>query len=259
MKTIAICNNKGGVGKTAVSMSFAEGLYERGYRTLIIDLDSQMNATKQAGFYDVDGIVTIYDLLTGTDYTAIDAVKKYRHGNILPGDTLVRSAEADMAHLIDPLTMLDNALDSVRENYDFCIIDCPPTLGTVTLNALVAANEVVVVVTPDEPSIAGYGEVSALVDQIKSNKRLNPSIKIAGIVLNEYDSRHELARAADDSLPELAEQTNTRLFQTRIRNRMSIRKAQSAHVSLYDFDPKSEAVDDFHALVEEYLISEGEN
>ena len=105
MKTIAICNHKGGVGKTALSMAIAEGLHRKGKRTLLVDLDQQMNATQQAKI-DTTDEVTVYDLLTSFDYTAKDGIKHFDGGDIIPGDVLVSNAESDMAKLDTRLTML---------------------------------------------------------------------------------------------------------------------------------------------------------
>lgn len=108
MKTIAICNHKGGVGKTALSMAIAEGLHRKGKRTLLVDLDQQMNATQQAKI-DTTDEVTVYDLLTSFDYTAKDGIKHFDGGDIIPGDVLVSNAESDMAKLDTRLTMLADA------------------------------------------------------------------------------------------------------------------------------------------------------
>ena len=154
MKTIAICNHKGGVGKTAASMALAEGLNAKGYRTLLVDLDQQTNATRQAGA-KIEDAVTVYDLLTSFEYTAADGIQHYEHGDIIPGDTLVADAEVEMSKLDTPLTMLADALEGVEGNYDYCVIDCPPSLGIVTRNAIVAADDVIVVVVPDTASVYG--------------------------------------------------------------------------------------------------------
>ena len=116
MKTIAICNHKGGVGKTALSMAIAEGLHRKGKRTLLVDLDQQMNATQQAKI-DTTDEVTVYDLLTSFDYTAKDGIKHFDGGDIIPGDVLVSNAESDMAKLDTRLTMLSVVLEESSKRY----------------------------------------------------------------------------------------------------------------------------------------------
>lgn len=216
MKTIAICNHKGGVGKTAASMALAEGLNAKGYRTLLVDLDQQTNATRQAGA-KIEDAVTVYDLLTSFEYTAADGIQHYEHGDIIPGDTLVADAEVEMSKLDTPLTMLADALEGVEGNYDYCVIDCPPSLGIVTRNAIVAADDVIVVVVPDTASVDGFGKVYQACEAIRKNKRLNPNVTIAGILINTYDARGRLERSLDEQLPEVAENADTKVFETRIR------------------------------------------
>ncbi len=255
MKTIAICNHKGGVGKTAASMALAEGLNAKGYRTLLVDLDQQTNATRQAGA-KIEDAVTVYDLLTSFEYTAADGIQHYEHGDIIPGDTLVADAEVEMSKLDTPLTMLADALEGVEGNYDYCVIDCPPQLGIVTRNAIVAADDVIVVVVPDTASVDGFGKVYQACEAIRKNKRLNPNVTIAGILINTYDARGRLERSLDEQLPEVAENADTKVFETRIRKCVSVRQAQSAHISLWDYDPECTAAEDFKAFIDEYLNQE---
>lgn len=255
MKVITFCNHKGGVGKTAASMAFAEGLNARGYRTLLVDLDQQTNATRQAGAKTKDE-VTVYDLLTSFEYSAKDGVQHYDRGDIIPGDVLVSDAEVEMSQLDTPLTMLADALESVEDDYDYVVIDCPPSLGIVTRNAIVAADEVVVVVVPDTASVDGFGKVFQVTEKIRKNKRLNPNLELAGILINTYDSRGVLDRKLDNQLPSVAEKANTKVFDTRIRKCVSVRQAQSAHISIWDYDPDGAAGEDFGAFIDEYLSQE---
>lgn len=255
MKTIAFVNHKGGVGKTAISMAFAEALNLRGYKTLLVDLDQQMNATMTAGV-KTDDVVTVYDLLTSFEYTAKDGIQNYKHGDILSGDILVADAENEMSKLDTPLTMLADALESVENAYDYVIIDCPPSIGLVTKNAIVAADELIVVVLPDTPSVDGFGKVATIARSIKSNKRLNPTLSIAGVVINTYDAHGTLDKQLDKTLPVLANEIGTKVFNTRIRRCVSVRKAQSSHQSLFDFDPNCTSAQDLQNFVNEYLNTE---
>ena len=255
MKTIAFVNHKGGVGKTAISMAFAEVLNLRGYKTLIIDLDQQMNATMTAGV-KTDNVVSVYDLLTSFDYKASDGIQSYKHGDIISGDILVADAENEMSKLDTPLTMLADALEGLEDKYDYVIIDCPPSIGLVTKNAIVAADELIVVVLPDTPSVDGFGKVAGVAKGIKSNKRLNPTLSIAGVVVNTYDPHGTLDKQLYKTLPIFAREAGTKVFNTRIRRCVSVRKAQSSHKSLFDFDPDCTSAKDLKDFVSEYLDME---
>lgn len=253
MKTVAVCNHKGGVGKTAISMAFAESLSKKGYKTLMVDLDQQLNATMIANVDVSEDDVTVYDLLTSFDYSAKDAVKHYEYGDVVPGDILVADAEIEISRLDTPLTMLADALEEVEGDYDFCIVDCPPSLGLVTRNAIVAADEIIVVVLPDAASVDGFAKVASMVESVSSNKRLNPDVKIAGVLINTYDDRGCLERDLIKTLPALAKKANTKVFDSKIRKCISVRQAQSSKVSLYDYAPKCTSALDIDAFTSEYL------
>lgn len=256
MKTIAICNHKGGVGKTAISMAFAEGLHNKGKRTLLIDLDQQMNATQQAGIEVVPEVtLTVYDLLTSLKFKALDAVKSYEYGDIIPGDVFVTNAESDMTKLDTKLTMLADALEGI-DDYDYVIIDCPPQLGLVTRNALVAADEVIVPVTPNASALKGFTNIFECVAGIKKNRRLNPNLRIGGILINMYDARTALSKEVMSTLPPVAEEADTKVFKTVISKCEAVNRAQSEKVSIYEYDPKSKAVEDFNKFIDEYLEGE---
>lgn len=261
MKTIAICNHKGGVGKTALSMALAEGLHNRGYRTLLVDLDQQMNATQQAGISDTAGMLTVYDLLTTDEYKLIDddAIKHYEYGDIVPGDRAITDAEPKINELDTKLNMLDDALDCVRQQYDFIIIDCPPQLGLVTRNAMVAADELIVPMTPSGFAADGFTKIFESVMKVRSSKHLNPNLEIAGILINMYDARTALSKEAVTDLLPTATAAGTKVFHTVIRRCEAVNRAQSAKQSIYEYDPKSNAVDDFNSFIDEYLNEEGEN
>lgn len=147
-------------------------------------------------------------------------------------------------------------IQGFNRNYDYCVIDCPPSLGIVTRNAIVAADDVIVVVVPDTASVDGFGKVYQACEAIRKNKRLNPNVIISGILINTYDARGRLERSLDEQLPEVAENADTKVFETRIRKCVSVRQAQSAHISLWDYDPECTAAEDFKAFIDEYLNQE---
>ena len=236
-------------------MAIAEGLHRKGKRTLLVDLDQQMNATQQAKI-DTTDEVTVYDLLTSFDYTAKDGIKHFDGGDIIPGDVLVSNAESDMAKLDTRLTMLADAMEGIDDDYDYAIIDCPPSLGLVTRNAMVAADELIVPVIPNRSSLKGFTNIQKCVNSVRRNKRLNPNLRIAGIVVNMFDGRTSLSRGVVNELPSIARAANTKMFHTIIRKCEAVNKAQSANVSIFDYDPNCNAVADFTDFVNEYLEGE---
>lgn len=257
MRTVAFVNHKGGVGKTACSLAFAEGLARKGHKVILADLDQQMNATQCAGYRDTDGMATVYDLLVGAA-TAAQAVREAPFGAIIPGDVLLAEAEAELSRLDTPLLMLKDALESIEhDGYDYCIIDCPPSLGYVTRNAMVAADDLVVVVQPDEASITGFGRIWEAFEKTRANRHLNPGLTIAGVLLNGYDYNRRLSKRADAELPGFAAEFGTRLFNTRIRSCEALRQAQAQGQSVYDYAPECHAATDFGAFVDEYVQHEG--
>ena len=255
MRTIAVVNHKGGVGKTAVSMSLAERLHSMGYKTLLIDLDQQLNAT-HAAEVKTSGVVTVYDLLVSPDWDVRDGIQQYQHGDIIAGDILVCNAESEMTRLDTPLTMLTDALEEIEDEYDFCIIDCPPSLGYVTRNAMVAADTLIIVVMPDGASIDGFGKCVEVMSKIRENKHLNPGLEISGVLINGYDPRGILDREVDQALVNLAEHAGTRVFDTRIRKCVKVRQAQSKHIALHDFDADCTSAIDFTNFTNEFLAHE---
>ena len=253
MRTIAICNHKGGVGKTTVAMALTECLSKKGYRTLLVDLDQQRNATTISGAKVGDDEVTVYDLLTSFDYSAKDAATSYEYGDLIPGDILVADAEIEISRLDTPLTMLADALEPVEDAYDFAVIDCPPSLGLVTRNAIVAADDVLVVVLPDSASVDGFAKVASMVSSVASNKRLNPDVRLAGVLVNTYDERGLLERELDHELPGLAKSVDTKVFDSKIRKCISVRQAQAQRKSLFDYAPKCTSASDISKFADEYL------
>ncbi len=257
MRTVAFVNHKGGVGKTACSLSFAEGLARKGFKVVLADLDQQMNATQCAGYRDTEGKNTVYDMLMG-EKTAAETIQDAPFGAILPGDVLVADAEAELSRLDTPLMMLKDSLESIESyGYDYCIIDCPPSLGYVTRNAMVAADDLVVVVQPDEASVTGFARIWEACERTRSNRHLNPSLNLSGILLNGFDWNRRLSKRMACELPGFAAEFGTRLFNTKIRSCEALRQAQASSKSVFEYAPACNAAVDFSEFVEEYLESEG--
>lgn len=253
MRTISFVNQKGGVGKTTASVATVERLRELGYRTLLVDLDEQTNASQLAGAAAREGAVTTLDLLVSDEVSARSAVVESAAGDVIPADPRLSSADVAIASNDSPLTMLADSLAELDGEYDVCVIDCPPSLGVITRNAFVASDEAIIVVNPDKPSVAGAATIYSTVRRIAKNRRLNPGLRIAGFLVNEYVPGRKLSASLDETLPEIAEKLGTRVFETRIRSCEAVRQAQAQGRSVFEFAPASNAARDLAAFVDELM------
>lgn len=252
MKTIAIINRKGGVGKTTTALCFAEGLQKENKNVLLIDLDQQHNSTKQYAA-QIEGKTTVYDLLTDKAADIKDALQHTESGDIIAGDDLVNRAEAEMAGLTGRDFMLADAIAQIDNNYDYIIIDCAPTLGIVATNALIAADEVIVPMLCDGYCVESFDGLLDAIKLIKASPRLNPNIKIVGMLITMYHSNQRLVRAFDLDLPKYANTCGTKVFETKIRSCCKVREAQQKGVSLFDYAPTCTTAKDYETFVSEYL------
>lgn len=167
----------------------------------------------------------------------------------IPGMVLIDLVLHSLVHFETRVLVID-------DDYDYAIIDCPPSLGLVTRNAMVAADELIVPVIPNRSSLKGFTNIQKCVNSVRRNKRLNPNLRIAGIVVNMFDGRTSLSRGVVNELPSIARAANTKMFHTIIRKCEAVNKAQSANVSIFDYDPNCNAVADFTDFVNEYLEGE---
>ena len=249
MKTIAIMNRKGGTGKTTTALCLADELRARGLRCLLVDMDQQHNATGMYGA-EIEGVTTAYDVLTDPSADMAEAVQRTAVGEIIAGDDLMNNIESDMASAVAREARLVDALARVDAGIDYCVIDCPPALGVVALNALVAARWVVVPVGADEYSLDGLRGLLELVDLVKSTPRLNPAVELAGALFTQIDPRQRIARR---KLDELRGMEGMRVFETVVRRCVRVKESQEARKPLRELDPGCTAAKDYAAWTDELL------
>ena len=247
MEVVAIVNRKGGVGKTASVLGLGHGLIKKGYKVLFLDLDSQTNLTHSIGA-SADGLTT-QDLLTGGADPA-QAIQRTEQGDIIPGSEDLAGADISITGKGKEYR-LQKALKGIAGKYDYIIIDTPAALGTLTVNALTAANSVVIPVQAEIYSLQGIGQLNEAIDAVK--KYCNPSLQIRGILLTRFASRSILARDMRDNLEDTAKQLHTRLYKTPIRECIAIREAAALQESIFTYAPKSNAAKDYNAFVDEFL------
>lgn len=247
MKTIAVVNRRGGVGKTATAHAIGAGLSLRGYKTLFIDLDSQCNLT-----YDVGGKparLTSMEVLTGTA-TAEDAIQEVQSGDLIPASPSLAGADT-IINGTGKEYRLAEAIAPLSKHYDFCIIDTPPALGVLTINALTACTSAVIPAQAEVHSLQGIGLLAEAIQAVK--KYTNPDIKIEGILITRFKGRAILSRDMRANIEETAKELGTKVFSTPIRECLALQEAQAVQQDIYTYAPRSNATADYTALVEELL------
>lgn len=246
-KIVSIINQKGGVGKSTTAESLAAGLSLRGYKTLAVDLDAQGNLTYTFGADNTGA--TVLEVLTG-DATAAEAIKHTQSCDVLPANKALAGADAYIKETGKEYR-LKEALENVADQYDYIIIDTPPALGILTVNALTACQSVIIPSQADIYSIQGIEQLSETMKPVK--KYCNPGLEIEGILLTRYSARSVLSREVADMLEELAAKLGTKLFKTKIRENISIKEAQICQKSIMEYAPKSNASRDYNEWIEEVL------
>ena len=248
MKVITIANQKGGVGKTTTANVLIAGLTERGFKVLGIDLDPQTNLTASMG---ADTKRTALGVLTG-ECEAKDAIAETATGDLIPSSS--RLANADM--LLDETGKeykLKEAIESVKGSYDYIIIDTPPSLNILTINALTACDYAIVPAQADLYSLQGISELAKTIDAVR--KYTNPNIKVAGILLTMFNGRTRIAKEVSEILEQLASRLSTTVFKTRIRASVKATEIQFKQGGLFKYAPRATVTEDYRSWIDELLSS----
>jgi chromosome partitioning protein len=262
MRRIAILNQKGGVGKTTTAVNLAAALARSGQRVCILDLDPQAHATTHLGIEPDGKAPSVYDVLVNNRPLA--EVRRRVCDNLwmAGSDINLAAAEVELAGVVGREVILRDLLLQDEGEFDFVIMDCAPSLGVLTLNALSAANEVFIPLQPHFLALHGMGklfETTALVA-----KRINPSLKVTGIVLSLYESSTKLAQEVVQDLQDFLDKSRggnapwakARIFVTRIRRNIKLAECPSFGQSIFDYAPHCNGAEDYAALAREVL---GEN
>ncbi len=250
IRTIAIVNQKGGVGKTTTAANLAAGLSQLGKKVLTIDIDAQANLSAHLGFSaDENGETkTMYDVLRyGADINEV--VVQVEDGLALaPASLLLSAADLELGGVIGRELLLKKALAPVLENYDYTIIDCPPSLGLLSLNGLVAATRVIVPVQSEFLALHGVRQLLDTIDQVRA--AYNPALRIGGVLLCLHDSRRRLSKSVADTVREYFGQL---VFETVIRTNVALAEAPAKGCSIFRYDARSTGAEDYRKLAQEVV------
>ena len=242
---IAIVNRRGGVGKTATAHAVGSGLARMGYKVLFVDLDSQYNLTFDIGAKPAPP--TSMEVLTGTA-TAEEAIQHLAGGDIIPASPSLAVADTAIEGT-GKEHRLKEALEPVASQYDYIIIDTPPALGVLTVNALTASNSAIIPAQAEVHSLQGIGLLYEAIQAVK--KYTNPALKVKGILITRYRGRAILSKDMKANLAATARQLDTKVFSTPIRECIAIAEAQASQRDIYSYAPRSNATADYIALIEE--------
>lgn len=259
MKTIAVINQKGGTGKTTTAHAIGAGLALKGYKVLFVDLDAQQNLTYTMGGSPKGKAIA--DLLqqsiepeAGQELSTLDAIQHTRQGDIITSSPSLAAADTILTEVTDREYKLKEILAPVKRKYNYCIIDTPPTLGTLTINALTAAQETIAPAQAEIYSLIAIGQLYSTIATVK--KYTNPGLIFKGILLTRYNGRAVISRDTADRIAAAAAQYGTKLFNTRIRECTAIKEAELTQQSIFEYAPRSNAAADYKALVNEILEQE---
>ncbi len=246
---IALTNQKGGVGKTTTSSALAAGLatfYHK--KVLAVDLDPQGSLGFSLGL-DIEDCRTIYDVLTG-QVSIREAIQTTDYCDILTSNILLSSAELEFT-THDRKLLLKNALAEVAGEYDYVVIDTPPALNVLTVNAYAASDYLIIPMAPEILSLLGVTQLKETIDSVRES--LNPGLNVLGIILTKFNKRTLLAREVKEMAENVATQMDSCVFATQVRASVSVAEAPAHGISIYEHSPRSKPSEDYKAFVGEVV------
>jgi chromosome partitioning protein len=256
---LGVVNQKGGVGKTTTAVNLGAALARKDKKVLLIDFDAQSNLTTHLGLgvkEELEGnsaepvidFPTIYDVLKGTKLITDVIINRSNSLDVVPASLLLSAADLELGGVVGRELILRRSIQPIKDKYDVVIIDCPPALGLLSLNALAAVEKVIVPVQSEYLALHGVRQLLDTIDQVKSI--YNPSLIVGGVLICLHDSRKRLARAVADTIRGYF---GDLVFTTVIRENVSLAEAPASGQTIFEYSDKSSGADDYAALAEEVL------
>ena len=248
-RVIAIANQKGGVGKTTTSINLSACLAEKGKKVLVIDTDPQGNTTSGLGIDKNDLDNTVYELILG-ECSIYDCIVKDAIPNVsvLPSNVNLAAAEIELIGVDKKEFILKNEVDFVKDDYDFIIIDCPPSLNLLTINAMTTADSVLVPIQCEFYALEGLSQLIHTVNLIK--ERLNPDLEMEGVVFTMYDSRTNLSMQVVENVKANLQEN---ICETVIPRNIRLAEAPSYGMPITEYDPRSKGAKSYDKFTKEFL------
>ena len=252
-RILAVVNQKGGTAKTTTSVNLAAYIALSGRRVLLLDIDPQGSASSGTGIVKASVSKCMYDILIND--VSIDEVKQKTSVNgleIVPATVKLSGSEIELVNMMSREHRLKAAIDKVKNVYDYFIIDCPPSLGLLTLNALAASDSIIVPIQCEFYALEGLSQLTRTIQLVQ--KHLNPRLSLGGIVLTMYDSRTNLSQQVAD---EVKKHFKDKVFDTVIPRNVRLSEAPSYGMPISQYDGRSKAADAYRSLAEEVMRKEG--
>ena len=251
-RSIAIANQKGGVGKTTTTVNLAAGLVQAGKRVLLVDLDPQGNATMGSGVDKRAATRTVYHVLLGLGEVATIRTRSKSGGyDLVPANRELAGAEVELVELPHRETRLRTALEMVRDDYDYIFVDCPPSLSLLTVNGLVAAQEVIIPMQCEYYALEGLTDLVGTIKRVRAN--LNPTLEIAGLLRTMFDPRNTLAQQVSQ---QLESHFGEKVYRSLVPRNVRLAEAPSYGIPAVVWDAASRGAQAYLALTDELLARE---
>lgn len=255
VKIISIANQKGGVGKTTTSVNLSTLLAKRGKKVLLIDADPQGNATSGVGM-DKNVELSVYDMLISDEVESKDIIQKTEIKNlyICPSNINLAGAEVELVSMMSREYRMKEKLEQIKSDFDYIIIDCPPSLGLITLNSFTASNSVLIPVQCEYYALEGLGQLINTINLVK--KHLNTELEIEGALLTMYDIRTNLSNQV---VKEVNKYFENKVYKTVIPRNVKLSEAPSYGMPISIYDPRSKGAKSYDKLVKEFLKNNENN